>query len=173
MHLSFIVYTRASQMYVKNNVYKIQMCFALLVDCTDKCTGWWRWLCESTSKVELPQPRGSLTNNYTFACYRLSQSRVSTRLLPFTTPCQTHNNFCIFKFCVYLILYTRLFTKLNLFQIFTLRYTFNNKFSRSMVYRPLIGICNLGYLPVCSRIPERKFLWPNSEQWCRTTWWAV
>ena len=39
------------------------VCFALLVDCTDKCTGRWRWLCKSTSKDELPQPRGSLTNN--------------------------------------------------------------------------------------------------------------
>ena len=29
-----------------------------------------------------------------------------------------------------------------------------------MIYRPLIRICNLGYLPVCSRIPERKFYDP-------------
>ena len=40
------------------------MCFALLlVGCTDKSTGQWRWLCKSNSKDELPQPRGSLTNN--------------------------------------------------------------------------------------------------------------
>ena len=30
-----------------------------------------------------------------------------------------------------------------------------------MVYRPLIGICNLGYLPVYSRIPERNFYDPT------------
>ena len=37
------------------------MCFVLLVDCTDKCTG--QWHCESTSKDELPEPRGSLANS--------------------------------------------------------------------------------------------------------------
>ena len=26
------------------------------------------------------------------------------------------------------------------------------------LYHPLIGMCNLGYLPVHSRIPERKFM---------------
>ena len=31
------------------------MCI-LLVDCTDKCTG--RWLCGSTAKDKLPEPRG-------------------------------------------------------------------------------------------------------------------
>ena len=30
-----------------------------------------------------------------------------------------------------------------------------------MVYRPLIGICNLGYLPIYSRIPERNFYDPT------------
>ena len=38
------------------------MHFALLVDCTDKCTDDGDG-CESTSMDELPQPRGSLANN--------------------------------------------------------------------------------------------------------------
>ena len=37
------------------------MHFVLLVDCTDKCTGW--WCCKSTLKDELPEPSGSLANN--------------------------------------------------------------------------------------------------------------
>ena len=46
-----------------NNMYEAQTCalFYILVDCTDKCTG--QWYCGSTSKDELPDPRGSLTNN--------------------------------------------------------------------------------------------------------------
>ena len=46
-----------------NNAYEAHMCirFILLVDCSDKCTG--RWCCGSTSKDELPEPRGSLGNN--------------------------------------------------------------------------------------------------------------
>ena len=53
--------------------------------------------------------------------------------------------------------------KLNLFK-FLLYITFlTTKFSRSMVYRPLIGICNLGCLPVCSRIPERNFYDPTQN----------
>ena len=36
----------------------------LLVDCTDKCTG--QWHCGSTSKGELPEPRGSLANDIPF-----------------------------------------------------------------------------------------------------------
>ena len=63
----------------------------------------------------------------------------------------------------YLILYTRLFTELNLFKILLYGTFLTTKFSRSMVYRPLIGICNLGYLPVCSRIPERKFYDPTQN----------
>ena len=37
------------------------MCFVLLFDSTDKCTG--GWCCESTPKNELPDPRGSLADN--------------------------------------------------------------------------------------------------------------
>ena len=31
------------------------------------------------------------------------------------------------------------------------------------LYRPFIGICNLGYLSVHSRIPERKFYDPTQN----------
>ena len=31
------------------------------------------------------------------------------------------------------------------------------------LYRPLIGMCNLGYLSVCSRIPERKSYDPTQN----------
>ena len=53
--------------------------------------------------------------------------------------------------------------KLNLFEILLYVTLLTTKFSRSMVYRPLIGICNLGYLPVCSRISERKFYDPTQN----------
>ena len=57
---------------------------------------------------------------------------------------QTHSNFHIFKFCVLLILYTRLFTKLNLFEILFYVTFITTKVSRSTVYIyiyiPKIGI---------------------------------
>ena len=58
----------------------------------------------------------------TFPHYRASQSRGSTRELPFTTRVKpiikhVYSNFHVNKLHVYLILYTRLLKKLNLFEI--------------------------------------------------------
>ena len=84
----------------------------------------------------------------TFLRYRASKSRGSTRVvlqaIPWSdlriycykrtaihnmhqTKPQMHNDFCIFKFCVYFISYTRPFMKLNLFQNFTLLYIYYSK----------------------------------------------
>ena len=123
-------------------MYEAQRCilfYSHLYYSIDKCTR--QWHCGNTPKDELPYPRGSLANNIaTFLCYRASQSRCSTRQLPFRhSMYQTHCNFCIFKlfkFCVYLILYTRSFTKLNLFENLLYRYIkfITTKVSRSTVY---------------------------------------
>ena len=138
------------------------MCFALLVDCTDKCTGQWLWLSESTSKDELPQSRGSLTNNIPSRAIEQANQEYCKDC------CQSQhlsNAYIVISVYLnsvrYLILYTRLFMKLNLFEILLYVTFLTTKFSRSMVYRP--GICNLGYLPVCSRIPERKFYDPTQN----------
>ena len=76
------------------------------------------------------------SEQYTFLCYGASQSRCSTRRLPFTTRASsnmhqtkrhTHSNFHLNSTC-YLILYTRLFTKLNLLEIL-LCYIYCNEIS--------------------------------------------
>ena len=46
---------------------------------------------------------------------------------------QTHSNFCIFKYVFYLILYTRLLMKLNLFKIILYGTYITTKISRSTV----------------------------------------
>ena len=84
---------------------------------TNKCTGWWH--CGSTPKDELSDPRGSLANEIEQANQEDRQDNCHSHNTH-QTKCQMHNNFGIFKFHVYLILYARLFTKLNLFK--TLRY---------------------------------------------------
>ena len=70
---------------------------------------------------------------YTFVCYRASQSRGSTRWLPFTTcvkPIVKRIVISVYLNSVcYLISYTTLFTKLNLFEILHL---FQQNF-RSMI----------------------------------------
>ena len=80
-------------------------------------------------------------NRPTFPHYRASQSKGSTRGLPWSNQVslactqdktthlhahQMHSNFCTFKFRSYLISYTRLFTKLNLFN-FILWYIYYNE----------------------------------------------
>ena len=53
MHLPSIVHTRACQMYVTITCTRLKRAFRFI-----SC-----WIAESTSKDELPQPRGSLANN--------------------------------------------------------------------------------------------------------------
>ena len=64
MHLPFIAHTCAHQMYVTITCSVRNVCFALLVDCTDTVSVQDDGdSCESTLKDKLPQPRGSLANN--------------------------------------------------------------------------------------------------------------
>ena len=64
MHLPFIVQTCACQMYVTimctrlKHAFSFISCRIVLISVQDDGNG-----CASTSKNELPQPRGSLTNN--------------------------------------------------------------------------------------------------------------
>ena len=64
MHLPFIAHTRAHQMYVTITCMRLKhafhfiSCRIVLISVQDDTDG-----CESTSKDELPQPRGSLANN--------------------------------------------------------------------------------------------------------------
>ena len=62
------------------------------------------------------------SKSYTFLCYTIHNMR------------QMHNNFCIFKFCVYLISYIRLFMKLNLFEVLLYVTFITMKVSRSTVH---------------------------------------
>ena len=87
---------------------------------SDKCTG--QWCCGSTLKNELPDPRGSLANH------------IPSRAIPFTTCIKCIITFCIFKFCVYLLSYIRLFMKLNLFKILLYVTFITMKVSRSTVH---------------------------------------
>ena len=64
MHLPFIAHTCARQMYVTitctrlKRAFRFISCRIVLISVQDDGDG-----CESTSKDELPQPRGSLANN--------------------------------------------------------------------------------------------------------------
>ena len=64
MHLPFIAHTRARQMYVTitctrlKRAFRFISCRIVLISVQDDGDG-----CESTSKDELPQPRGSLAKN--------------------------------------------------------------------------------------------------------------
>ena len=64
MHLPFIAYTHACQMYVTitftrlKRAFRFISCWIVLISVQDGGNS-----CESTSKDELPQPRGSLANN--------------------------------------------------------------------------------------------------------------
>ena len=64
MHLPFIPYTHARQMYVTityarlKHAFRFVSCQIVLISVQDDGTG-----CESTSKDKLPQPRWSLANN--------------------------------------------------------------------------------------------------------------
>ena len=78
------------------------MHFVLLIDRTDKCTGWWH--CESTLKDEMPEPRGSLVNN--IPSRAIEQANQEFRLddrhsQHASNQASMHSNFHIFiKFCV-------------------------------------------------------------------------
>ena len=78
------------------------------------------------------------SKQYTFPCYRASQSSGSTRRSPFTTrvkPSIKHIVISVYLNAVcYLISYTRFFTYLNLFKILLSVTFLTTKFSKSTVY---------------------------------------
>ena len=151
MHLPFIAHTRARQMYVTvmctrlKRVFRFISCRIVLISVQydgDGCesidtiyyTVVYSIYGESTSKDKLPQPSWSVfTKQYTFACYRARQSRVSTRWSPFTTHVKRIVISVYLNSVCYLISYTWLFTKLNLFELLLYVTFLTTKFSRSTV----------------------------------------
>ena len=122
MRLPFISHTSACHMYVTIMCTRLKHVFCFI--CTDKCTGRWRWLWKYFEGWTT-SAKSVFSRQYTFMCYRASQSRVLTRS-PFTTRIK-HSNFCIFKYrllfnFIYYIIY-----KIKPLQNFTLRYIFNNE----------------------------------------------
>ena len=114
------------------------MRFTVLVDCTDTSVQDDGDSCKSTLKDELPLAKRVFSKQYTFTYYRASQSRVSTRRSPFTTCVKRMVISVYLNSMCYLILYTRLFTKLNLFKILLYVTFLTTKFSRSTVYNTII-----------------------------------
>ena len=92
------------------------MHFVLLLDTssTDECTG--RWCRGSTPKDELPEPRGSLANDIPSHAIEQVNQKGSTRRLPFTIHVKCIVISVYLNSESYLISYTRLFMKLNLFE---------------------------------------------------------
>ena len=84
-------------------------------------------------KITTSAKKVSFNKQYTIMCYRASQSRVSTRRLPFTTRVKRVVISVYLNSVCYLISYTRLFTKLNLFEILLYVTFLTTKFSRSAV----------------------------------------
>ena len=82
------------------------------------------------------------SKRYAFPCYRAAQSRDSTRQLPFTTlikPSIKRIVISLYLNSVYLILYTTLYAKLNLFEIL-LYVTFITKVSKSTILPPFVKL---------------------------------
>ena len=131
MHLPFIAHTRARQMYVTITCVRLKRaccfisCRIVLISVQDDGDG-----CESTPKDELPQARGSLANNI----------RVSTRQSPFTACVKRIVISAYLNSVCYLVSYTRLFMKLNLFEILFYNTFLTTKFSRSTVVQKLISL---------------------------------
>ena len=85
--------------------------------------------CESTSKDELPQPKGSLANNIpSRAIEQANQEfRQDNPAIAIHNTCQTHSNFRIFKFRVLFNFVYQIIYEIKSLQNFTLRYIFNNE----------------------------------------------
>ena len=120
------------------------MHFAFLVD---KFTGRWRQLWKYFEGWTTSTKR-AFSKQYTFAYYRANQSRVSTRRSPFTTRIKRIAISVYLNSVCYLISCTRLFTKLNLFEVL-LHVTFlTTKFSRSTVHCLLYRIAKIWQVSV-------------------------
>ena len=116
-----------------NNVYEAQMCtsFYYLLKHWQVYRTMTLW---KNSEGCITWSKRVFSKQYTFPCYRASQSRGSTRWPQFTA-CVKHMVISIYLNSVcYLILYTRVFTKLNLFEILLYVTFITMKVSRSMVW---------------------------------------
>ena len=128
-----------------NNVYQAETCtsFYYLIASIDKFTGGWHY--GSTPKDELPDPRGSLANDIPSraieqANQEVWQDNYQTQLTPVK-----HIVISIYlNSMYYLISYTRLFTKLNLFEI--LLYI---TFITTKIYGIIMYMCAHGFVVIC------------------------
>ena len=138
-----------------NNVYQAQTCtlFYYQIASTDKFTGWWHY--ESTLKDVLPDPRGCLANHIpSRAIEQANQEVWQDNHHAQLTPVK-HIVISVYLNSVcYLISYTRLFTKLNLFEILLYITFITMKVSRSTVllctYVPMALLLFVGKF--CARI---------------------
>ena len=134
IHLPFITHARACHMYVKITCMRLKCALRFVIVLIAKCTAGMMALWKH-SEDELPDSRGHLANNI----IPVLQSKPIKKFDETTTNCnmlqtkhQTHSNFRLFKFHVYLILYTRLLTKLNLFKILLYITLISMKVSRKL-----------------------------------------
>ena len=140
MHLPFIVHIHARQMYVTITCTQLKCALHFIRGFISWL--YWYWTCRTMALWNYFEgwttwAKRVSSKHYTFSCYRASQSRDSKRWPPFTTcvkPSVKHivisvhlNSLC------YLIPYTRLFTKLNFFEILLYVTILLTKFSRSTV----------------------------------------
>ena len=124
MHFLFIAHTSACQMYVTVTYTTLKCVLHLItwmivlirVLLWMYSEGWTTWSKRVFSK------------RYMFPCYRVSQSRVSTRRSPFTTCIKRIVISVYLNSVYYLISYTRLFMKLNLCEIFFMLHLLQWKF---------------------------------------------
>ena len=111
-----------------NNVYKAQMCTSFYYS-TDKYTGVWRYGSTLKDRLRMYLIQRVFSKQNTFLHYRASQSRGLTRGPSFITRIKPSVKcIVIFESYVYLILYTRLFSKLNLFKFYFTIHLLQQKF---------------------------------------------
>ena len=139
MHLPFIAHTRARQVYVTIMRTRLKRAFRFIsfrISCTDKCTERWRRLWKYL-KGWATSAKRFFSKQYSFACYRASQSKIFDKMIAipaFTTRIKRIVISVYLNSVCYLISYTRLFTKLNLFKILLYVTFLTTKFSRSTVF---------------------------------------
>ena len=123
-------------MYVTITCMRLKHALHCIIVATGNCTG--QWHCQSTPKDGLPTPRG-LANEILFCAIEQADQEVQQEYHNLqhvsnqALNAQLVGNFRIFQFCVYLISYTRLFTKLHLFKILLYNTFITIQISRSTV----------------------------------------
>ena len=142
MHHPFIVHTRTCQMYVTITCARLKH-----APCFITWSYWyvyrtlalWNWVGISKNELAHTWAKRVFSKLYTFSCYRASQSRGTTRRPSFTACVKPSIKYIVifiyFNSVCYLISYTRLFTKLNLFLILLYIAFLTTKFFRSRVVK--------------------------------------